>query len=189
MHPRGLNPGGTGKWGRTTRPAGACLFCRLPIVPLACFPAPSPLPPSPEGKGESQSLFRRGRSPRHPCPEPLAAFIVPAKQVPNAEGSLRFGAKQVEPPFYDQCRQPRREGDRGRWNYPSQATAAFEMVLSPGAGRTGAAGVQPPAEDSGGKVSRRPTGQAPVGFMFEKVCKCRRRLNAGDARGGAPCMK
>ena len=34
-------------------------------------------------------------------------------------------------------------GDRGRWNYPSQATAAFEMVLSPGAGRTSAAGGLP----------------------------------------------
>ena len=33
-------------------------------------------------------------------------------------------------------------GDRGRWNYPSQATAAFEMVLSPGAGRANAARVQ-----------------------------------------------
>ena len=34
-------------------------------------------------------------------------------------------------------------GDRGRWNYPSQATAAFEMVLSPGAGIASAARVQP----------------------------------------------
>ncbi len=31
-------------------------------------------------------------------------------------------------------------GDRGRWNYPSHATAAFEMVLSPGADRASAAG-------------------------------------------------
>ena len=31
------------------------------------------------------------------------------------------------------------EGDRGRWNYPSHATAAFEMVLSPGAGIASAA--------------------------------------------------
>ena len=37
-------------------------------------------------------------------------------------------------------------GDRGRWNYPSQATAAFEMVLSPGAGIASAAwGQAPPA--------------------------------------------
>ena len=34
-------------------------------------------------------------------------------------------------------------GDRGRWNYPSHATAAFEMVLSPGADRASAAGGLP----------------------------------------------
>ena len=34
-------------------------------------------------------------------------------------------------------------GDRGRWNYPSQATAAFEMILSPGAGIASAAGGLP----------------------------------------------
>ena len=32
------------------------------------------------------------------------------------------------------------KGGRGRWNYPSHATAAFEMVLSPGAGIASAAG-------------------------------------------------
>ena len=32
----------------------------------------------------------------------------------------------------------------GERNYPSQATASFEMVLSPGAGRASAAVVQPP---------------------------------------------
>ena len=47
-------------------------------------------------------------------------------------------------------------GDRGRWNYPSQATAAFEMVLSPGAGITSAAGglaflPHPPDPLPGGK--------------------------------------
>ena len=40
---------------------------------------------------------------------------------------------------FGQCRQPRRGGDRGR------GTSAFEMVLSPGAGRASAARVQPPA--------------------------------------------
>ena len=27
------------------------------------------------------------------------------------------------------------------------------------------------------------------GYLYGRDCKCRRRLNAGDARGGAPCMK
>ena len=37
------------------------------------------------------------------------------------------------------------EGGPGERNYPSQATAAFEMVLSPGAGRASAAGKLPPS--------------------------------------------
>ena len=135
---------------------------------LSCPHPPCPLP---GGKGESQSLFRRGLRPRHPGIKPPAALTEPAKRVPCAwEPAVRRKTERTAFPWAVPAAKER--GDRGRWNYPSQATAAFEMVLSPGAGRTSAAGVQPPA-----------------GFMFEKVCKCRRRLNAGDARGGAPCMK
>ena len=53
---------------------------------VACLPClwflilpPSPRPPSPAGKGETQSLFRRGLRPRHPCTEPLAALTDPAR--------------------------------------------------------------------------------------------------------------
>ena len=46
-------------------------------------------------------------------------------------------------------------GDRGR------GTSAFEMVLSPGAGRTSAAGVQPPSGYPQGRFTRQPTGHAP----------------------------
>ena len=63
-------------------------------------------------------------------------------------------------PFLRAVPAAKERGDRGRWNYPSQATAAFEMVLSPGAGRVSAAGVQPPCGHHSGKVSRRPAGQA-----------------------------
>ena len=52
-------------------------------------------------------------------------------------------------------------GDRGRWNYPSQATAAFEMVLSPGAGRTSAAGVQPPQGTANAGRAANPGGKPP----------------------------
>ena len=65
---------------------------------------------------------------------------------------------------------------------------------------------KPPAGYSGGKVSRHRKGQAPrrvrdyatpsqcrpgsvAGLLYGEVCKCRRRSNAGDARGEAPCMK
>ena len=40
-----------------------------------------------------------------------------------------------------------------------------------------------------GKVSRRQRRQAPAGRRSGWDCKCRGRLNAGDARGGAPCIR
>ena len=51
----------------------------------------SPRPPSPAGKGETKSLFRRGLRPRHPCIRPFAAFTEPAKQVPAGRLSLGVG--------------------------------------------------------------------------------------------------
>ena len=65
-------------------PAGAYLLCRLPTPPIASLSAPQPpAPPSPVGKGEPQSLFRRGLRPRHPCTEPLAALTEPSSAVPG----------------------------------------------------------------------------------------------------------
>ncbi len=103
-------PGRHGGKGRTTRPAGgrgACpAGCRLTLPSLspaggraffvACQPClwfalspPSPRPPSPPGKGETKSLFRRGLRPRHPCIKPFAALTDLAKQAPA--GGLVFG--------------------------------------------------------------------------------------------------
>ena len=97
-------------------------------------PAPLPL----RGRGILRLFSCKGLRPRHPCTEPSTALIVPAKQVPSAAGSLRFGAKPIEHAFLWAVPVAKERGDRGRWNYPSQATAAFEMVLSPGAGRASA---------------------------------------------------
>ena len=48
-------------------PTGACLFGCPPILPLACFPAPSPRPRSqsalPSGKGEIFNFLMQGASP------------------------------------------------------------------------------------------------------------------------------
>ena len=80
-----LNPGGTGSAGvsgaRGSAQGAGCRFAlpsmspagSLPSLPLAnrafrLLSCPlSPQPPSPAGKGETQSLFRRGLRPRHPC--------------------------------------------------------------------------------------------------------------------------
>ena len=68
---------------------GACRLCRLPILPLAYLSAPiPPTPPSPPGKGETISLFCRGRSPRHPGIRPLTALTATATMVPD--GGLPF---------------------------------------------------------------------------------------------------
>ena len=48
---------------------------RPPTLPSACFPAPIPPTPFPAGRGESQSLFRRGLRPRHPCTEPARHWL------------------------------------------------------------------------------------------------------------------
>ena len=59
----GAEPARHWERGRTTHPAGVCLVCRLPTLPLVYFFAPIPLPPSPTGKGEIQGYFMQGASP------------------------------------------------------------------------------------------------------------------------------
>ncbi len=80
----GLNPGGTGAGGRIARWRGGLpsLLPAYPAFSLLSCPL-SPRPPSPPGKGETQSLFRRGLRPRHPGTEPLAALAEPAKKMPS----------------------------------------------------------------------------------------------------------
>ena len=76
----------------------------LPFCPL------SPQPPSPAGKGENITLFRRGLRPRHPCIKPFAALIVFAAVVPSGglvpgvavsagvSGTLRGACPLYRPP-------------------------------------------------------------------------------------------
>ena len=91
-------------------PCGAaCLLCRLPALPLACFVAPIPPAPFPAGRGSPKVYFAGGFAPGTPALNRLRHLQNLPSGCP-AHGSLRFGAKQVEPPFYDQCRQPRRGG-------------------------------------------------------------------------------
>ena len=111
-------------------------FCLLPTLPLALFLAPHPPDPLPGGKGETQSLFRRGLRPRHPCTEPPAALTASAMRAPRAR-SLRFAAKTIGSGSLLAVPAAKERGDRGR------GTSAFEMVLSPGAGIASAARLQP----------------------------------------------
>ena len=110
-------------------PRGACLSCRLPALPLACFSAPlprrgriSPQPPSPAGKGEIQGYFMQGAS-------PLAS--------PGAEPGRHLHDQRFLFVYWGAVPAAKERGNRGR------GTSAFEMVLSPGAGIANAAGGLP----------------------------------------------
>ena len=102
--------------------------------------------------------FSGGKAPGTPGAEPARHWLAlpirhPAGGVPSESPTRR---KTDRTAFLLAVPAAKERGDRGRWNYPSQATAAFEMVLSPGAGRTSAAGVQPPP----GAVNARRAGKA-----------------------------
>ena len=90
---------------------------------------------------------------------------------------------------------PRRGRGAGGWGQQSKLKA----------GATGGKEGKPPAGYSGGKVSRHRRGKprrvrdyatpsqcrpgSAAGLLHGKGCTCRKRFNAGDARGEAPCMK
>ena len=102
LHPRGLNPGGTGQVAFPVPGGGVSLaspaepaapaskgrrggFGCLPTPPLACFSAPYPPTPFPSGEGGDQSYFMQGASPLA-SPKRLNPWFA-AK--PTGIGSLR----------------------------------------------------------------------------------------------------
>ena len=111
-----------------------------PAYPAFSCPL-SPRPPSPAGKGEIFSFLMQGAS-------PLASpGLNPGGTGAGGESRAGGGVPSESP---TRCKTDRtafllavpaakERGDRGRWNYPSHATTAFEMVLSPGADRASAA--------------------------------------------------
>ena len=119
---------------------GARRFC-LPADPAFClisFPHP-PDPRSqsalPGGKGVTISLFRRGLPPPAPLHLTACGTYRACQTGTRHRGSLRFGVKPTERLSLEQSRQPRRGGTGGEElsvARDSHATAAFEMVLSPG---------------------------------------------------------
>ncbi len=118
-------------------PCGAaCLPCRPPALPLACFVAHIPPAPFPGGEGGDFWLsYARGFAPCIP------------------EGWAGRGTGFA-------CGKP--------------VSSALNRALAP----AGASGI---------RVKKSPPLRG--GNLYGRDCKCRRRLNAGDARGGAPCMK
>ena len=138
----------------------------------------SPHPPSPVGKGETISLFRRGLRPRHPCIKPLAALTEPAKQVP---GGGRGGWLL---PLRHLVSLPRGRG-------PSQTppSLATDSSISPG----------PPSPWLPALLIGKRFFRFCAGLEIPKAHPRRvpdwqgepvpRRFSPGDARGEAPCIR
>ena len=111
---------------RCTR-RGLALFVACCPLPLACFPAPYPPAPLPRrGRGRPKVYFAGGFAPGTPALNRLRHLqTLPSR---HRRGTCfrrrQLGAKPIEPPFYWQCRQPRRGGTGGeelrrlRWSSP-----------------------------------------------------------------------
>ena len=76
---RGLNPRGAYSPCQSGAKRGACLFCRLPTLSLAYFPAPIPLPPFPPGRGRILLYFAGGSAPGTPATGWDAALVFPVE--------------------------------------------------------------------------------------------------------------
>ena len=87
----GCAPRGTGYPCRCGALRGGAGGGRLLTLLLALFLPPIPPAPSPAGKGEPQSLFRRGLRPRHPCIRPFAAPTATAKRTPRGQNPRGTG--------------------------------------------------------------------------------------------------
>ena len=153
-------------------------FC-LPLPSLSFLP-PIPPPPFPGGEGgESKFSYARGFA---PC-------------IPGAGRDAALARPKVSVCLRGAVPAAKERGDRGR------GTSAFEMVLSPGAGRASAARGQappadttaagqagdhppaPPAGDVDGRDSQCRPGKPPAGHLLGKGYK--RRVGSGVGMQGA----
>ena len=82
-------------------PAGACLLCRLPTLPLVCFFAPIPPTPFPRGEGgDFWFSYARGSAPCIPGAEPARHWLflprqcffapIPPAPLPVGKGDFCF---------------------------------------------------------------------------------------------------
>ena len=131
----------------------ACLLCRLPTTPLACFPAPySPDPLPRRGRGRPRLFHARGFAPCIPGVEP-GRHRSRGRTTHPAGVCLRnrqLAAKPIEQPFYWQCRQPRRGGTGGDGTIRRTRRRRLRWSSPPGQAEQMPHGERSPAPPSGG---------------------------------------
>ena len=175
-------------------------FGRPPALPLVFFPAPIPPPAlaerSSRREGGDYKFISPGASPpapralnrlrhlqslpsRYPEGRPRAALGNGGE--PRAQRGVclrrrQFGAKPTGSGSLRAVPPAKERGDRGR------GTSAFEMVLSPGAGRASAARGKLLAGHHSGRNSQCRAGSAPCGHHSGRNSQCR----AGSAPLWAP---
>ena len=161
MSPAGACPVGRLLTLLSRQPQGACLLCRPPTPPLACFLSPSPCP-FPPGKGEILVHFAGGSAPGTPVLNRLRHLqLLPSMSpVGVCLRNLQLGAKPTEPPFYWQCRQPRRGGTGGDGTIRRKRRRRLRWS-SPGAGRAVPPGKAIPRRQK--EISKNPIDK--VGIM------------------------
>ncbi len=135
--------------------------CRRSVTGFAIriivFLPPSPRPPSRREGGGQRFFYARGFAPCIPGIRPPAALTEPAKQMP-CERMPAARCKSDGNAFLWTVPAAKERWDRGR------GTSAFEMVLSPGAGRASAARGKPHCPPPGTTVAgiaSAARGQAP----------------------------
>ena len=115
-------------------PAGVCLLCHLLTLPLVYFLAPHPPCPLPlRGRGRFLVYFAGGFAPGTPAFNRLRHLQSLPSKYP-AGGFRQFGAKPSEPPFYWQCRQPRRGGTGGDGTIRRKRRRRLRWSSPPGQG-------------------------------------------------------
>ena len=177
--------------GRQRYPAGACLLCHPPTLPLPSFLPPIPPAPFPDGEGGAPKFISPGASPPAPlhltacgthraCQAgtrsgalPLArrgcgGVPIPCEGVPSASPVRR---KTDRTAILLAVPAAKERGDRGR------GTSAFEMVLSPGAGAASAAGGKPPiAFSTAAGIASAAGGKPPAGHHSGGDSRLRQEL-------------
>ena len=188
--PAGACPGVAGSAGVSGTRRGACLLCRLPTLPLwcprggvpalspvnpalTCFPAPlprrgriDPRPPSPAGKGGTKGYFMQGAP-------PLAS---PGLNPGGTCSPCRWGTRRVLNPGGTCSTCP------GGEDHLKRRSSSPPVPLSLAAGTAHQCRV-PTATPPVGTVNARRAdnagGKPPAGYHDGRLCKCRRRFNAG----------